>query len=581
MLIVHHGSSCRMNRLPGQARTEAEMRRVFVVVAIFASWASFGCSASNDRPASSEPDCGCGEEPDASECDDTDSSDPDGGVPGWQMAWAAQAGGEEPIGSTYYPLDRAWDLQPLSDSSLLVTGEYVFEGVFGAGEPNETILPTFGPIEPMNTNDFLARYGLKGELLWAKGYGGPETDMHGSGISEEADGSFLTIGGYQSTATVGLGEANETTLVADTFDGPGMYSHLLARYSTDGELEWALRASDAAYDSRLQGFASLPDGSIVAAGYFSVGIAFAPGTSEETTFTTPASTDGDAVLARFAPDGALLWARRITGPGDERVYSIVRVGGGDLVVAGSYQQTVVLGEGEAVESSLTCATDDFCVFLAAYSEEGGLLWAKDAGFGADIDLYPQLAAAPDGGFALSGEFRGTAVLGAGETTETTFVTLDAEDVDVLVARFDGEGDLLWARQVSGPSSSAAQESLSGGVVISFLDDGELAVAGNYDGGPILFGVGEPNATELPHANNIQIFVALFYANGNLAWAIAQGGTSPIDDAMSVVAYGDSTFFVGGSFGSTVTFGTSSEDQKTMTANGDSDIFVLRFDRTEE
>jgi hypothetical protein len=320
----------------------------------------------------------------------------------------------------------------------------------------------------------------------------------------------------------------------------------------------------------------------VAAGYYSIGIALAPGAPEETVFTTPASTDEDAVLARFAADGTLLWARRITGPEQQKGISVVRLLGGDLVVAGSYRQTAIFGEGEPGETSLTCAPDGSCAFVAAYSEDGALRWAIDAGVGASINLWPQVAAAPDGGFSLSSEFMGTAVLGAGETTETTFATLDAEDVDLTVARYDGEGDLLWARRVAGPSSSADQEGSCSIAAMAFLDGGELAIAGTYKGGPVVLGEGEPNETELPHANNIQMFVALYYANGNLAWAIDQGGVGNVTDQPAcVAAYGDSTFFVGGAFGSTVTFGTSSQDAKTMTANGDSDIFVLRFDRTEE
>jgi hypothetical protein len=50
---------------------------------------------------------------------------------------------------------------------------------------------------------------------------------------------------------------------------------------------------------------------------------------------------------------------------------------------------------------------------------------------------------------------------------------------------------------------------------------------------------------------------------------------------AVAAWGDAAFYVGGTFGDTVTFGTSSEDQKTLTPSGGSDIFVLRFDRTAD
>jgi hypothetical protein len=62
-------------------------------------------------------------------------------------------------------------------------------------------------------------------------------------------------------------------------------------------------------------------------------------------------------------------------------------------------------------------------------------------------------------------------------------------------------------------------------------------------------------------------------------AIPQGGSNKTV-AATLSTFGDSTFFVGGAFAGTATFGTCAEDQETMTSNGDSEIFILRFDRTE-
>jgi hypothetical protein len=543
---------------------------------------TIGCSSSRESPPS--PDCGCDEEPDSGECVDTDVPEPDGGVPGWRMTWAVQAGGDK---NTSVPADIAWDLSPLSDSSVLVTGRYVAEGLFGAGEPNETLLWSFGFPSETNTNCFIARYGNKGELLWAEGYGGAGIEAGGQGISEEVDDSFLTIGAYEEAMTIGYGEPNQTSLSADSFETSGTYSHVLARYSTDGVFEWAIRASDAAWNSALYGIASLPDGSIVVAGSFTVGIAFAPGTPEEVVFTT--AGDADTVIARFAADGSLLWAKQITGQGRESAMSVARALGGSLLVAGRYQQTIVLGAGEENETSLTCGSDEpdageeedeNCPFLAAYSEDGALLWAKDLGFSCRPMLLPKVVAAPDGGFAISGGFAGTGVLGAGEPNETIIGPTTGDDFDVVVARYDDDGMLLWARQVVGETEDWGSIQRYPQYTMAFLDSGELAVVGIYKGAPV-FGLGEPHETTLPSEYDYQIFIALHYPNGNLAWVIDQGGPSNNDAAMSVASYGDGTFFVGGSFGGTATFGTSPEDEKTMTSSGDSDIFVLRFDRTED
>ncbi|MCK9462886.1 MAG: hypothetical protein M0R80_24955 [Proteobacteria bacterium] len=562
-----------------------ETLRLLATVALLTVFS--GCSS--DRRSSSAPDCGC-DEPDGGECVDTDPPDPDGGVPGWRMTWAVQAGS-----STEYNMvgeEIAWDLEPLSEGSVAVAGRYLYEAVFGAGEPNETILPHFSPLVDFeDENNFVALYDREGSLIWARGFGGAGVDAGARGIKQLVDGSLWVNGAYGEEVTFGLDQPTETVLVPGTFDEPGFYyNHALAWYSAAGDFERAIRASDTAYSSTLGGSAILPDDSVVVAGWFSVGIAFAPGTPEQTIFTTPDSVDEDVVVARFTSDGTLLWARRITGAGMDYSHSVVRLLGGDILLSGTYQQTVLLGEGEENETWLTCeefepdaGLDDDgekCPFLAAYSEDGALLWAKDPGFRcASASRTPLVAAAPDGGFAVSGGFVGTGVLGQGEPNETAIGPTSGEDYDVVVARYDDDGVLLWARQIV-DETDFIETSHYSAHPLAFLDSGELAIAGCYIGAP-QFGLGEPNETVLPESNDIQFFVALFYPNGNLSWAIEQGGPSGRDVASSVAAYGDSTFFVGGSFGDTVTFGTSSEDEKTMTSSGDSEIFVLRFDRTTE
>jgi hypothetical protein len=369
-----------------------------------------------------------------------------------------------------------------------------------------------------------------------------------------------------------------------------MYSHVLAKYSTDGQLEWAIRAVDAGGNALFHGSAVLPDGSIAIAGDFTIGIALAPDTPEETILTTPGTSDEDGAVARFAADGTLLWARQISGPGIEFIWNLTRLLGGELLAAGTYQQTVVLGAGEEHETALTCGAGEpdagpdgggeRCPFVAAFDEDGALLWARDLGYSCPVqDVFPMVEAAPDGGFAIAGGFVGTAVLGQGEPNETVVGPTPEDKFDVLVARYAANGSLLWARQSAGGLDDPTTMDWYTGYPMAFLDSGELVLAGYYRWGAPVFGQGEPHEAVLPYANRYRVFLAMFYPNGNLAWAIDQGVPGSVE-ATTMAAYGDSTFFVGGTFDDTVTFGTSTADQETMTSNGDSEIFVLRFDRTE-
>ena len=552
------------------------MRRRFATAAC---WLAFACGCAVSRGPALAPDCGCG---DTGGCTDPDPPDAGEGIPGWRMTWAAQAGGDS---TDSFPHDLAFAVAALADGTALVSGRYGHEALFGAGEPNETLLPIFGLEESTghSTNDFVARYDPKGELLWAKGFGGSDWDLFASASRQLDDGRIVALGGYVDQVTVGVGEPNEATLVADSFGPGGLYSHVLAWMSAeDGSLDTAVRALDASHNVFLPGMTDLPDDSVAVTGSFSEAIALAPGTPDETLLFTTGTSDCDIVLARFGVDGTLLWSAQAGGPGADATFEIVRLLDGTLAIAGFFEQTAVFGAGEPNESTLGCDPDLECGFVAGYDEDGALLWARSLGFRAHGRALPRLAAAPDGGFAVTSAFQGVAALGAGEPNETTLGPVPPEDDhDFLIARYDDDGALLWAREITGPSDFLGPSEGNTAVPVSFLDSGQVVIAGQYEGGPITLGAGEPNETELPFDNKPQIFVALLYANGNLAWAIAQGGPSVCDKVMSVDALGDDTFFVAGVFGGTVAFGTSPEDEVVLTANGDSEIFALRFDRTEE
>jgi hypothetical protein len=545
-----------------------------------------GCAVSRERL--SAPDCGCG--------------DPDGGcvdteLPklGWRLSWAAQAGGNRDI-DDFGPYELVRDLEPLPDGTVLASGRYNSEALFGAGEPNETVLPAFEDESDDDQNEFVARYGTGGELLWAAGFGGlgwasGARIARGSGDSSgSTGGSFLVLASYDIDMTIGLGQPTETYFTCDSFDDCEIYSAVLARFSNDGALEWATAAVDAGGSWAHCQEAALPDGSIAITGQLEGSIMLAPDTPEET-IITPTDPSGHAsAIARFEPDGSLAWAKRIGGPGLPAAYGVVRLLGGDLLVAGTFKQAIVLGEGEENETWLACGDgeldagpdeDEWCPFLASYSDGGVLQWANSPAYScSSSDLWPIAVAAPDGGFAIVGGFVGTGVLGQGEPNETVIGPTLEDDFDILVARYDSEGSLLWARQIVGETDSPGTMDAGTSFWISFLDSGELVLAGKYNGTPV-FGPGEPNETTLPSVNGHRLFISLFYPNGNLAWAMDQDATNEMDWVGSVAAWGDSTFFVGGAFKGEATFGTSAEDQKTMTSYEASDIFVLRFDRTGE
>ena len=144
----------------------------------------------------------------------------------------------------------------LADGSSIMTGEFRGTNVFGFGEPCQTQLVSAG-----GADLFIAKVAPDGTLRWARQAGGPADDV-GYGVAAYPDGSFVLVGTFMATATFGGGDPAETQITS-----PGTTNIVVARYNADGTLAWARRAGGAA-GAAAQACATLPDGSLLVAGFF-------------------------------------------------------------------------------------------------------------------------------------------------------------------------------------------------------------------------------------------------------------------------------------------------------------------------
>jgi uncharacterized delta-60 repeat protein len=199
--------------------------------------------------------------------------------PDGTLAWAKRAGGTT----------GEWGkgIIALSDDSAVVTGYFTGTSIFGLGETNQTILTTAG-----NSDIFIARYNPDGSLAWVKRTGGSSTD-EGIAVTALSDNSTVVTGYFKDSATFGLGEANVTILT--TAGGTDIF---VARYNTDGTLNWAKRAGGIGGDLSY-GIIALPDDSTAVTGNYLGSPVFGPGEAKETILTSAGSYD--FFIARYKP----------------------------------------------------------------------------------------------------------------------------------------------------------------------------------------------------------------------------------------------------------------------------------------
>ena len=148
--------------------------------------------------------------------------------------------------------------------------------------------------------------------------------------------------------------------------------------------------------------------------------------------------------------------------------------------------------------------------------EPNVSWVRDAGGTGTFSEGVRVdARGPNNAITAIGHFDGAITLGAGTPTQTS-LTCDG-DYNAAVARYDAEGNLLWARKIGSIGELFTEAVLT-------LADGSCMVTGWFSGNAV-FAPGEPNETLLVPVDTWDGFLAKYGANGSLLWVrhIGPGG----------------------------------------------------------
>lgn len=193
---------------------------------------------------------------------------------------------------------------------------------------------------------------------------------------------------------------------------------------------------------------------------------------------------------------------------------------------------------------------DFIVpgsFVARYDASGACLWANGPGGAA-------IAVNGSNEVYVVGTFFNTMQFGAS--------TLSALGADVFVAKYDANGQPLWARQMGGALNDHAISAAVDGL-------GRVHVGGFFQG-TATFG-----STTLVATQDTTGFHATYDADGNFQWAVTAGGFNSNDGTdfrNSLACDASGNTIMAGNFDDTGTFGAT-----TITATAFDKMYLARFD----
>lgn len=311
------------------------------------------------------------------------------------------------------------------------------------------------------------------------------------------------------------------------------------------------------------------DGSSIVVGAFTGTYTFGQGETNATNLVSAGSRD--IFIAKYNPNGTLVWAKRAGGISEDYGATAVLVyPDGSSIITGSFTDTAVFGQGETNSTTLVSAGSRD-IFVARYNANGTLAWAKRAGSTGGSEYGFGLAANSDGSVLATGYFEGSATFGQGETNATTLISQGVVGrTDSFIAKYNSNGTLAWAKRLGG-------DFFEWGYGISNNLDGTFVITGVFNSGSAVFGQGESNQTTLTASGVYNSYVAKYNSDGSMIWVkkIVSTGSN-YNWGRDIVMHSDGSSIVQGFFTGSAVFGQGETGEIALVSAGGTDAYIAKY-----
>lgn len=348
------------------------------------------------------------------------------------------------------------------------------------------------------TEVVVVRYDKNGGLTWVREFGSSDNDDV-FGAAATSDGGVVVAG-----TTPGDMPGNTTKGSIDGF---------LARFAKNGNRKWLVQFGTAGIDQ------------VTSVAVAASGAIYVAGTTSGDLDGPNAGGGGDAFVAKFDKNGKQKWARQLGSTGYDRAWGLALSRKEEVVIAGQAAQ--------ALPENVHIGAAD--AFVAKYDKNGVRQWVSQFGTTSD-DLAYGVAVAKAGDIRLSGFTEGgldgspaggpdvfvsrfetggdiswTTQFGTTEDDEAAAIALDssgnafvtgwtrgslagfanAGNADLIAARLDADGAIVWTRQLGTPGYD---EGFAIAVRKNDTSGGKIVIGGDTDGS--VFGHTSAGSTDL-------------------------------------------------------------------------------------
>jgi hypothetical protein len=373
--------------------------------------------------------------------------------------WAKQAGGD----------NTAYGSSVVTDA----TGNIYIGGYFSC----DTLY--LGAVNLVNvgssTNAFVAKYNSSGVAQWATG-GSGDAQNYINAIALDASNNVYATGYFASnTLTFGSNSLNNGNAIS----GGNSYDMFVAKFNNSGVNQWVNGStSNSQTLGDVIGYGIGTD----ATGNVYVGGTFGSNYIQLGTDSLPNAGYNDIFVAQYSSSGALQWYQAAGGTDDDEAFGLATDAAGNSYITGYvFSSSASFG----AQTITNTGTSTSVIYLAKYNNAGTALWAR----GTQGDAYTQnqgfnVALDALGNPNVIGFFNSDSLVFGPVTvynnSNTSAGGADSDSMDIFVAKYRANGNLLWVRTAGGTGNDYGYGITTG------THNNRLYICGEFDSPTISF-----------------------------------------------------------------------------------------------
>lgn len=260
------------------------------------------------------------------------------------------------------------------------------------------------------------------------------------------------------------------------------------------------------------------------------------------TTTLTNSLGYEPFIVKYDASGNVIWARTSNSTfNDFQANAVCTDGTGNVFMLGTYGASMI-----AFGSFTLNYGGGSNIFLVKYDPNGNVLWAKNTKGLSQI--AQKITCDRNGNVFMSGNYNGPTCI------FDTYTLTSTGSQDVFLAKYDSNGNVLWARGSKGTT-------YDNGWSVSTDSIGNSFFSGFYTSPSITFGT----YTLTNSGGSGSAFLVKYDANGNILWAQTSNGLTSWSYAQGYSVSSDAigNTYLGGSYGGQIAFGTYSLNVGTI------------------